>query len=102
MLRCLLALSFDFSLLAAPFAGGSSGDPSRSDYVDGRVLVGFKSGTTATQRTDALHAVGATQSDNAGFGVDVASVPSGKVLEKVAALRARGHVAVSVPDYVLP
>jgi subtilisin family serine protease len=101
MRRSLLALSFVLALLAAPFAGGSGGDPTVAEYVDGHVLVGFKPGTTAAQRKAALRAAGVTTSEGAGFGIDVGNVQSGTVPEKVAALRARREVAFAEPDYVL-
>jgi subtilisin family serine protease len=72
-----------------------------TEYEDGVVLVGFRSGTSNARVADALNAVDASPARVIGRGTRVLEVAPGEVASTIAELRRRLEVRYAEPNRVL-
>ncbi len=89
------------SLPTASSMTGMNGASSSAPFRDGIVLVGFRGGTTAAQRTAIERRVGATEQRVIGAGTHVLRVSTGRVLTTIARLKTNPYVRYAEPDYLV-
>ena len=91
------------ALLLAPAASsmqsqvGSPPEP----FEDGTVIVGFEPGTGPETQAAIVRGAGASDERDIGAGAHVLNVPTGKVAERIALLKAQPGVRYAEPDYIL-
>jgi subtilisin family serine protease len=92
-------------LLGLPAGGAfpaSAATPARPapQFVDGRVLVGFRPGTSRATATATIKNAGGVPGTVIGLGTHVVTVGHGKVQSTVAALRHNPNVRYAEPDFI--
>jgi serine protease len=102
LLGLLLALLFVFNLaLQLPPATAAAQKGPIFDYADDRVLVLYKPGVSEQEKQQVEKAENSPRLKIIGAGTHLLKVDKGKVLQKIASLKAYKEIASVSPDYAV-